>query len=363
MKICFVQRGFSQNGGIERVVSILAEELAREYEVYLVTMEKWDRNLFFFSIPESVKGVGWDTKATMRKIIFDGGIRRLRNYLKKNDIDIVIACGTLYYPLVTAAVKGIRTKCICWEHSNANNGADHKFQMQARYVGARFSDAVVTLTKQDQNLYNNKYHPKRLRQIYNPVDPKLKPSGNDRVPKKKIISVGRISYQKNYPVLVEIANEILHKHDDWIWDIYGGGSHDIWKQIDESIQRNDLNGKLNLKGQISNLYDYYQEYDFLVMTSLYEGFSMALLEALANGLPLIVFDVECGPREVIDDGINGYLVQPFDKNGMICCIERLIENEKFLKEMRSKTEKKLGGFKMEEVISQWKLLFEELRYL
>lgn len=360
MKICFIHRGFSENGGIERVVSILINELIKEYEIYLVIMDKWDRDSFIVSLPENVIGTGWNTDATMREIIARGGIRKLRNYLKKNDIDIVIACGTLHYVMTAAAAKGIRTKCICWEHSNANNRADHKFQMAARYVGARLSDAIVTLTKHDQILYENKYHPKRLRQIYNPVDPKLAHADNDTDRKKKIISVGRFSGQKNYPVLVEIADAVLKKHDGWIWDIYGGGSDEIREWLVDVIESKELCGRLNLKGQVSNLYDLYREYDFLVMTSLYEGFSMALLEALASGLPLVAFDVECGPEEVIEDGQNGYLIPRFDQKRMAECIERLMEDSALLKEMKHRTEKTLKSFQMERILVQWKALFEEL---
>ncbi len=363
MKICFIHKGFSESGGIERVISILINELIREYEIHLVIMEKWDRDSFVVSLPENIIGIGWNTDATMREIIFCGGIRRLRNYLKANEIDIAIACGTLYYVLVAVAAKGIKTRSICWEHSNANNRADHKFQMQARYVGARFGDAIVALTKQDQGLYESKYHPKRLRQIYNPVDPRLTRADDYTEQKKKIISVGRFSAQKNYPALVEIANVVLKKHHDWIWDIYGGGSTEIKEWMMKSIAEKGLRGKLNLKGQSDNLYDQYRDYDFLVMTSLYEGFSMALLEALASGLPLVVFDVECGPKEIIEDGVNGYLISGFDQKRMAGCIEGMITDPELLREMKHRTGNNLWSFTMERIIEQWKALFEDLAHM
>lgn len=359
MNLCFVLGGFQGVGGIGRVVSILANELSQkaEYNLYFVVMNEWDRGKFLYDLPENVTGIGWKAPKSMKKVFFYGGIQKLKRYLKDNRIDVVIGCGALYFPLIVMACVGIKTKSLCWEHSNANNAADHQFQKICRWIGAKFSDCVVVLTKYDERLYQTKYRSKRIYQVYNPIDPLLFCS-KERVPfiKRKIISVGRLTYQKNYPLLIKIANRVLKNHPDWQWHIYGDGPEE--ESIKQFINENGLSAQLILKGQVRDLYLLYNEYDFFVSTSRYEGFSMAFLEAVANGLPIISFDIECGPREIIEDGKNGFLVAPFDENKFIECIEKIITSGSIREYMVTEQRKKAQIYNCHSIVEQWNRIFK-----
>lgn len=351
------------NGGIGRVVSILSNSFIHTHQLYMVVMDKWDRDKFVYKLPEEVEGVGWNSPPSMVKILLHGGIGRLRRFLKENEIDIVIGCGALYFPLVVLASNGTNARNVCWEHSNANNKKDHKFQMQSRFFGAKFGDSVVTITKQDYEIYLRKYNPKLLKQIYNPIDPELEKNAcikDGTKHRKRILSVGRLCYQKNYPALVDVAKNLMPKHFDWTWDIYGGGGDGTRKEIENLINENNLREQVFLKGQVPDMYERYKDYDFLVMTSHYEGFGMVLLEALASGLPIIAFDVECGPREVIDNGRNGYLVEAFDTIGMSEKLESLMDDYSLVLSMSQNARKKIREFHIDKSTAKWEKLFRLL---
>lgn len=296
---------------------------------------------------------------SMKKaILFKHAIRKLKKALQDYKIDILVACGALFYPLAIQAAKHGRTKCICWEHSNANNKHDHKFQTMCRKYGAKHADAIVTLTQKDKELYRQKYHPPKLCQIYNPLDPDLPIKAPQKSSTKKIISVGRLCYQKNYPLLLAIAKEVLQKNEGWQWDIYGEGPDRA--EIERIIADYGLEQKVILKGQDPDLYDKYGQYAFLVMTSRYEGFSMALLEATGNGLPLIAFDVYCGPGEIIRDGYNGYLIKAFDKEDMIEKIDCLCKSNNKRLAMVQNALSMSSLFLIEPILSRWQQLFSGL---
>ncbi len=355
MKIAFVLGGLHGNGGIGRVVMIIANALAREenidYEVSLVTMQPWEPEKHIYQTDEAIKGYGLDIGNSMHQIIQNGGIHRLKKYFDKEHIDVVVACGALFFPMCVIASRRNHAKCVCWEHSNANNKADHRGQMLCRWFGARFGTEVLVLTKCDYEIYKRRFHPKKITQIYNPVAPESKKSTRYDVSSRKIITVGRLCYQKNYPALLRIARKVLTAHPDWTWDIYGSGPDK--DEIVKKIEQYRLIDKVILKGQVSDLYDRYQQYAFLVMTSHYEGFSMVLLEAINNAIPIMAFDVECGPSEVIIDDGNGYLIPAFDEADMVERINRLCDSEKERVRLSDGALKSVERFSLKRIVSEW----------
>ncbi|MGE7689365.1 glycosyltransferase family 4 protein [Lysinibacillus sp. NPDC097214] len=361
MNICFLLGGFTSNGGIGRVTSILANTLCNDdkYRVYSLSYFNNGRDNLYNLDKKVQQNFLFEDPLNMAKGILRGGILKLRKYFKKNNIDVVIACGALYFPIVVLSCKGLKTKCICWEHSNAQNSKDHSFQSFCRWVGAKNSDLVVTLTKHDKQNYIDKYHIKNVKQIYNPIDEEIFNYAHQyNINSKKLLSVGRLSYPKNFGMLIDIAKEVLVENPDWTWDIYGEGA--LKDELENKIKEYGLEKRITLKGQVNNLYSLYNEYSLLIMTSRYEGFPMTLLEGIAQGLPLISFDVLTGPNEIIEHCINGYLIKPFDTDQMISSTNYLINNSEKRREMSENSKVKCGDFKLSEIIVQWKQLIDAL---
>lgn len=361
MNICYLLGGFINNGGIGRVTSILANELCNLEQKIIFTLSFFHQEgTPLYQLNNKIKqDYLFPEPITMKRAMLHHAIGKLRSYLTSNDIDILIACGALYFPLAVYACSTGKTKCICWEHSNVYNKADYRFQQLCRKAGSKKADLIVTLTKNDQKGYMDKYHLSDVDQIYNPIDKEL-----FNVPKnynknsRKIISVGRLSYQKNFFLLVDIAARILNNFSGWEWHIYGEGKDK--NELQQKINDCGLGSKIILKGQDKDIYKKYSDYSFMVMTSRYEGFPMSLLEGMANGLPMISFDVLTGPNEIIDHNINGYLIEPFSSEKMIHAISSLINNKEKRIAMSEACLQKSKQFSVEVITHQWTDLFQKL---
>lgn len=359
MRIAFLIGGFQSNGGIGRVVSILANGMAEanDKEIFAITYLQDERPLLY-KLDERIVNIPlFNQHYSMKDAILKHHIiSKLRNILLENEIDILIACGALFFPITISAVKGTKTKSICWEHSNANNKNDHSFQMLCRRIGARYADAMVVITKQDFELFKEKYNPKQMYQVYNPLDERINYCYNTEQDLKRIISVGRLIYQKNYPLLLNVAQKVLENKPDWIWDIYGDGPDR--EEIERLIIDLGLTNRVRLKGQVDDLYNRYCDYSFYVITSRYEGFGMALLEANQSGLPIVSFDVECGPREIITDGENGYLIEPLNESAMTQKVLELCEDRKRCLRITENIKKMDNPFKLSDILNKWDEVFE-----
>ncbi len=362
MKICFMLGGFYQNGGIGRVTSMLANRLAEDFKIDVTTLSYTKQNLpNLYEISEKVHEEYFLLEyINMTKALLSGKEKNLRKFLEKKEIDILIACGALFFPICVRACKGIATKCICWEHSNPEGNMDHKGQRVARKYGIKKADLNVVLTKSAERVYREKYKVKNVIQIYNPIDKNvLNKAGEYDVFSKKIVSVGRLEYQKYFEKAVEVAQIVLKKYPDWSWDIYGKGPQ--MDELKKMTKKSGIEEKMCFCGQVNNLYERYKEYSMMVMTSRYEGFPMTLLEGMGNGLPLISFDVPTGPNEIIENNTNGYLIECFDEREMAKKIEHIIQNIEVRKEMSRNSKQRCSLFTEDEVLKQWVNVLETLK--
>ena len=286
------------------------------------------------------------------------GRKKFRRYLRNNNIDIVVACGDLFYIVSLAAVALSRTKIICWDHTNMFSNTDQRFQRITRETGAALCDYNLVLTKAALEYYKQRHKMKKNYQIYNPVDQKALIDCTYAIDSKKIISVGRLSYQKNFSRLLDIAVDVFKRYPDWTWHIYGSGGN--LNELEEKRNRLNLQNNVFFEGQVSNIYDLYREYAFIVMTSRYEGFPMTLLEGAGSGLPMIAFDVQTGPNEIIIDGENGYLCNENSDAEMVARICELIENPELRSKLSVGSRKTAGRFKLEKITDQWIALIETI---
>ena len=363
MKICFLLGGFQGNGGIGRVTSILVNQLCQDndLEIHTISYLQDQRPMLYDIEPAVHTHVLYIAPCSMTKaMIFNHAIKKVRAILQEEEIDFLIACGALYYPLGIIACKGIKTRSICWEHTNPSVSCDYRFQNLCRRYAVRKCSHIVVLTRAAEQYYKNRYPVcnKKITQIYNPISNGATRSKQYDINSRKIISVGRLSYQKNFERLISIATRILPRYPDWSWDIYGDG--ELKDSLQALIDKNSLGERLTLRGQVMNLYNRYSEYAFMVMTSRYEGFPMSLIEAASNRLPLVSFDVPTGPKEIISNGSNGFLIASGSDDDMVEKIQQLIETPKLRKTMSDEAYRLTDSFALERILKQWKNLYSKL---
>lgn len=361
MNVAFIHSGFSNSGGIERVVSIILNEMSKRDDYHVVSIEFVKENQQCVEIDNRVQRFYlYQSPLSMTKAITTGKIiQKTKKLLKDNHMDIVIGCGALYFPIAVIAGRMSGAKSICWEHTNPKVCNDYKFQKQIRQFGLKRSDANVLITESAKKYYDSIKRKENVL-IYNPVDNQLFAEHTSYdVNSQKIISVGRLCYAKNYDLLIKIAEKILSKHMDWSWDIYGDGEE--FERLQKLISITSVSDRLALKGNVLNIYELYSRYSFLVMTSRYEGFPMVLLEAAAKSLPLVSFDIETGPNEIIMDDVNGYLINANDPDAMVDKIDALICNSEKRKEMSKNVYDTALKFSVERICEQWYKLLENVK--
>ncbi len=355
MNVCFLLGKLHENGGIARIVTSVANTLCKDPDlnVEILCYSGREKEVFYKIEPEIKTTYLLDEHCNMKKALLKGTHKKLREYLVKNNIDVLVVCGAIFYLISAIALKKTKTKCICWEHCNSMTTSDFGFEGICRKIGAKTADLMVTLTKRDKNEFIKKYKIKKIDQIYNSVDPQILETENIYNPDaKKIISVGRLSYQKYFEKAVEVASLVLPKFPEYTWHIYGGGSR--FESLQALIDQAGLTGRLILEGQVGNIYDLYNEHSLMVMTSRYEGFPMVLLEGLGKNLPLVAFDVLTGPNEIIHNGENGYLIEPFDSEAMAEKICEILNDRELRVKLSNNCKNYVSEFEHSNIIKKWK---------
>ena len=347
-------------GGIERVTTIIANELAeREHvTVYSLSLSHNGPNAYPLSTKINQSFL-FEQKCSMKRALCNGALRKTVKYIKKNKIEVLIACGVIYFPLACIAAKLTGIKSVCWEHKSPFSKTEVALEKESRYIGAKLSSVNVLISETAFRYYNETYRSQNNWLIYNPAESNLFLGDSVYDTEScRFISVGRLVYQKNYPLLLDVASRVLSVHQDWTWDIFGDGrEYDFLKQRIEEI---GLNGRIILKGTVSDLYDRYPSYSAIVMTSRWEGFPMVLIEGAAKGLPMISFDIPTGPNEIILDGVNGYLIREYDADKMAEKIEEFIKHPDLREKMSVKSKETSKRFCVENTVNKWMDLFAQL---
>lgn len=174
---------------------------------------------------------------------------------------------------------------------------------------------------------------------------------------KRVIAVGRYSWQKGFDLLIEAWKVVNARHADWRLDIYGSGDNVKYQGFADDL---NLSSTVTCHKSIENIYEKYLDSSLFVLSSRYEGFGLVLVEAMCTGLPVVSFACPCGPRDIIEDGVSGYLIDNDDVLQLAEKICLLIENENIRKLMGQAAIERARFFSRDQVMSRWIELFESL---
>lgn len=357
-KICFFSGDITRSGGTERVATMIANELAKQekYEICFLSLCEQAETVFF-SLESKIVRYKLGQKWIQPGPGYLPLIPKIHRFFKEQKIDIIVDIDIVLDCLTIPATYGLSTKVVSWEHFNC------LFEMSVLYrrlilkYSVRHSDYVITLTERDKEDYaklTKRVH--NIEAIYNPME--LNCDVTNRKQQNHIITVGRLVPEKGIEYLLEVAQKVLSKHTEWKWYVVGEGSER--ETLERYIVENNLEKQLILTGLVSNVNEYLAQAKIFVLTSKSEGLGMCLLEAKAQDLPCVSFDVPTGPNEIIEDGINGYLITPFDCDTMADRINDLIINEKLRKQFGDLAKNNIQKFEMVSIINKWNRVFDKL---
>jgi glycosyltransferase involved in cell wall biosynthesis len=214
-------------------------------------------------------------------------------------------------------------------------------------------EALVVLTSQDKNDWEH------LLPVYViPNSYPFYPETPSNCGNKQAIIVGRYNSAKGYNYLIDAWREVHKSYPDWIINIFGSGEYE--EMVRKQINDNGLQDVIIMNNPTDHIMEEYLKSSIYVMSSVFEGFAMVLLEAMACGLPCVSFDCPYGPRNVITDGEDGFLVDYLNSEALAKSICKLIEDEKLRKQMGQNGRKNVLSYSRETIMPQWVSLFESI---
>lgn len=352
--ICFVRYDITEKSGADRVAVILANELSAFFNLHLFSICGEGQQPFYHIDPSVQYYAALPGHDRIRNTAM-GGCKALRRYVKAHQIDVLLAVGGIAIPFVWQASLGTGVKTVFCEHINLSAVSDEMSNRLFRKIAAKCFDKIITLTRRDCEAYKRRYHlyrEEKVEYIYNWVEDDILSRNARYCPDaKKIITVGRVSEEKGYDMLVKAAKPVFVKHPDWRWDIYGDGPQ--MEEIKGLIRANGLEQHVFLMGTTDRIYDRYPQYAFYVMTSRVEGLPLVLLEAKANNLPIISFDCMTGPAEIVTDQVDGFLVPPEDTEMLSERICQLMEDAQLRQSFANQAKNNIHLFDKKTIVNQW----------
>lgn len=376
MKIIYCTHSTCNPGGMERVLLNKVTYLSQlpGWEVAVVTTDQHQRSPFY-PFPERVRmtdlGINYSEdngKGAWKKIT--GYLRKRKEHkrkltalLLKEKPDIVVSL----YPSESSFIPDIKDGskkvlelhyCKFFRLQYGRKGLlgwiDKLRTRQDEQIVRRF-DKFVVLTNEDRGYWGN------LPNIE--VIPNAAMHVSDAysdVMNKRVIAVGRLDYQKGFDRLIQAWELVQHtgKFTDWKLDIYGQGE---WqKMLQQMIDKAELQNTVCLNRPTKQIGEEYVKSDMLVMSSNYEGFPMVMIEAMACGLPVVSFDYKCGPKDIIQPGINGLLVPNGDIQALAYAMMVMMSDEAYRKMLSQNARKVVDTYSEQAVMSQWIRLFTSI---
>lgn len=361
MNICFFTGNMGDSGGTEKMTQLLSSELCKDKDNNIFVLTKSNKNVKpYFTLDERVKYSILDNGKYIKILSLIKDVFLLANYIKKNKIDVLInvdvSLGVFSLPMKVLCPK---LKQIYWEHFCVLYNINNKRTNNLRKKALKYGDAYVVLTPEDkQQLINtNKKINAKLINIPNISTYQVSDEGYN-MDSKIIMSVGNLINVKGFDLAIRAAVKVFEKHPDWCWHIYGDGSEA--NILMQKVKALSLENNIKFMGRTSDLSLTYSNAAFFVLPSRSEGFGLVLIEAQAHHLPTIAFDVPFGPRNVISNGVNGFLVEPFDTDNLADAICQLIENDAIRKSFSDSASKDLYKYRAEIVAKQWQSLLREI---
>lgn len=363
--VALIDYDISVLGGVEKVTEELSNNFVNKYNVFVISLNKENGKVpHTFNKKVKIIYSTFNRNKRLRNVIVKN-YWNLSKILEKNKIDIALCMGHYAAFVAVFCKKNVSTKFIYCDHGAYINSIDDKLMCFIRKTNYRLSDYTVLLTKRNYNDYIQyvKADENKMSYIYNfysrddymnyPIVEYNKNSHN-------IVTISRLSYEKGLDLLLDTANE-LNKiyHREWEWHVYGGGN--MLEEIKDKIKELNLTDRIILEGEVKNAKNTLEKYALYCLTSYREGLPIVLLEAKIKKLPIVSFDVLTGPNEIVQNNVNGFLIECYDTKKMAQKIKYLLEKNDIRIKFSKNTEVDLDKFNEENIMNEWYSLINRIR--
>ncbi len=379
MKIVYVIETLAVVGGVERIISDKASYLAEHfgYDVYLISCTQNNVQENAFPLSTQVRQINlaipyykqYHYKYPQRFIVkYQTNQllkRKIQQTVSKINPDIII--GTLKFAadilckLKTPAKKIIEchearifvTSDLEHQHSLLTH-IYIKYYQRIKFFKAieQYADMVVTLTEGDKALWSEARRVEVIPNFTTMV------STMHVEKQKRIIAVGRLSAEKGYDRLLAAWQQVVEKHPDWNLDIFGDGR--LYDSLLSMIDTLNISN-IKLHHSTQKISQEYVDSDIYVITSLFEGFPLTIIEAMIHGLPCVAFDCQFGPQALIEDNKTGFLIENGNIPQFADKLCYLIEHPEVRAAFSAAAINKASDYNINTIMERWRVLFMSLK--
>jgi GalNAc-alpha-(1->4)-GalNAc-alpha-(1->3)-diNAcBac-PP-undecaprenol alpha-1,4-N-acetyl-D-galactosaminyltransferase len=343
-------------GGAERVMTIMANYWAvHGWRITLITLVDRDRPPFYPLDPQ-IQLQQLNVAGTSTNLLesFQAGWQRiiaLRAAIVASQPDVIISFMNTVNVLVLLAGWKLNIPTIVSEHiypefTDANK--IWQFLMKWTY---RYADRVTLLTQNALPFYPASQGYRSV-VMPNPVlTPAPDPPTEPLVSTPTVMAMGRLHPQKGFDLLLKAFAQVRTKHPDWHLTILGEGS--MRTELEALRAQLGLVECVHLPGSVKNVNAHLRQAELFILPSRFEGFPMALCEAMACGLPVLAADCLSGPSEIVRDGVDGILVPPEDIEALAAGLDRLMGDRALRQQLAQAAPQVLDRFGLERVMGLW----------
>lgn len=357
-------------GGIEKQVTTLANELSKEYKIEIISLYNILSGKSFYELDERINV----------KYIFNSGPNRseIKNALKKFKlINLVSELRKAFKMLYTKyfglkkIINKLNTDILISSRIEFSKqikrddiitiSQEHSFIDEKKYIkkvkrSFKHIKYLVVMTKGAKQRYDEWLKEEKIKPEVVVIPNMIKENKtekNSTLDNNQIISVGRLEEVKDFYTLILVFSVIVKKYPNYVLKIIGEGS--MREKLEEQIKNCNLEKKVILTGKLNEneINNEFLKSDIFVLTSKSESFSLVLCEAMNYGIPCVAFDVDVGPREIIQNGKNGFLIEDRNIDLMIKKIDGLLSNNDIRKKMGIDAKKKASQYYPDKILDKW----------
>jgi GalNAc-alpha-(1->4)-GalNAc-alpha-(1->3)-diNAcBac-PP-undecaprenol alpha-1,4-N-acetyl-D-galactosaminyltransferase len=285
---------------------------------------------------------------------------RLRKAIAETSPDVVISHIDKVNIAVLIATIGLRIPIVVTEHIDPLVCPLDKVWHTLRRLTYPLAERIVVLTQRSVECFPERMRG-RVEVIPNAVVLRI-PNRVEQMERgftgHTIVGMGRLCPQKGFDLLLQAFSLVEDRHPQWTVTIIGEGPDRA--ELEALRDELGLTGRVSFPGWMDQPHAFLMEADLFVMPSRFEGFPLALCEAMACGLPVIASDCRTGPREIVQDDTSGVLVPPEDVDALARAMDRLMSNETEREKLGTSAAKVRESLSLEAVMGMWENLLDDV---
>lgn len=241
---------------------------------------------------------------------------------------------------------------IAQEHMHHNDSKKYINNIKYKFKNIDYLFALTNSLKSDYELFLKDNHHTKVVLVPNMIDiPNVKSNFNNN-----LITISRLHPNKRIGEMIDIFSKLKDKSSK----LYIIGDGEELNNLKELVKEKDLENRVVFTGYLTKeeMKKYILDSKVFLMTSLTEGLPMVLLEAMSYGIPCIAYKTRSGVADIIDNDINGYIIDDRNEEEYIEKLNYLLENEEKLVEFSNNALEKANNFSKENVINIWKSIIK-----